>query len=83
MIEQMAKTLGMGAPEGPAGEDKQDGEGHAEQQRASDEALGGMDMMELMKGIPLKTLASFAGGSFDNRMLEGVIQQLNQSLSGK
>lgn len=83
MIEQMAKTLGMGAPEGPAGEDKQDGEGPAEQQGASDEALGGMDMMELMKGIPLKTLASFAGGKFDNKMLDGLVQQLNHSLLGK
>ena len=73
----------MGAPEGPAGEDKQDGEGPAEQQGASDEALGGMDMMELMKGIPLKTLASFAGGKFDNKMLDGLVQQLNHSLLGK
>ena len=77
MFQQMAKTLGIDVT---GSGDQAGGEGAAAS--GPEEALGGMDMLELMKGIPLKTLASFAGGNFDNKMLEGLIRQINQSLLG-
>jgi hypothetical protein len=70
----MAKIFGVDGPGDPAGAGKQaDGEG----------ALGGMDIQALMSGIPLRTLKTFSGGKLDDKMLDGIIEQLNQSLSGK
>jgi beta-glucosidase len=74
MFGQMAKIFGVDGPGDPAGAGKQaDGEG----------ALGGMDIQALMSGIPLRTLKTFSGGKLDDKMLDGIIEQLNQSLSGK
>lgn len=74
MFGQMAKIFGVDGPGDPAGAGKQaDGE----------EALGGMDIQALMSGIPLRTLKTFSGGKLDDKMLDGIIEQLNQSLSGK
>lgn len=40
-------------------------------------ALGGMDLMAMMADMPLKTMASFAGGAFTDEMMYGLLAQLN------
>lgn len=78
LLQGIAQTLGVGASIG-LDQAPQSG-GEAEDQ--SDSPFGGMDLQVLLSGMPLKTLSTFSGGKMDNTMLEGLVQMLNQKLSG-